>query len=250
MKILLLSLILAAPVHAAEPAKAPAKPAAAPAAEAPAKDPYKTDDQRSFYTIGFLMGRNVASFNLTPAEVKIVQAGLSDAALQKGPLVDVRFHQSRINDLLTKRMGAAAEGEKKKGQAYVDKWLKENKDKAKAIPGGGWMIEEKEGTGPVATKTDTVKAHYRGTTVDGVQFDSSYDRGEPTEFFLGRVIPCWTNAFSMMKAGGRVKLVCPSDVAYGDPGRPGIKPGATLLFDAELVEIVKPAEPAKDAKKK
>lgn len=245
MKLTLLSLLLAAaPAFAADAPKAGAPKAAAPKASvAASKDPFKTDDERAIYTIGFLMGRNVASFNMTPAEAKIIQAGLGDAILSKQPQVDVRFYQPRVNELLAKRMEGAAAKEKEKGRAFTEKFVKESKPQA--IAGGGWYLETKAGAGPMPLKTDTIKAHYRGTTTEGVEFDSSYTRGAPTEFALNGVIPCWTNGISMMKVGGKAKLVCPSDVAYGDPGRPGIKPGATLIFEVELVEIVKPEAPKK-----
>ncbi|MEK7389469.1 MAG: FKBP-type peptidyl-prolyl cis-trans isomerase [Elusimicrobiota bacterium] len=236
----ILALSLAAPLFAAE---TPSKPA---------QTPYKNDDERTVYTIGYMMGRNLAAFNLNASEIKVIAAGLADSIKHTPPTVDIQAYQGRINDMMQQRTAAAAVGEKAKGKAYVDKFLKENK--AVAITGGGWYLEEKAGTGPMPTKTDTIKAHYRGTTVDGAEFDSSYARNEPTDFELNRVIPCWTNGFAMMKVGTKAKLICPSDVAYGDPGRPGIKPGATLLFDVEFIEIVKPENPApasdKSAKKK
>lgn len=242
MKLALITLFLAAvPAFAAAP-KSAAKPAAP-------KEAYKTDDERAIYTIGFLMGRNLSPFDMTPAEAKIVQAGLADSVLNKDPKVDVRFYQPRVNEILGKRleaankrkeaaMASAAAPEKEKGRAFTESWVKEHKPQA--IPGGGWYLETKAGTGPIPSKTAAIKAHYRGTTIDGTEFDSSYKRGAPTEFSLDGVIKCWTNGISMMKVGGQAKLVCPSDVAYGDPGRSGIKPGATLIFEVELVEIVKP----------
>lgn len=252
MKLALISLLLsAAPAFAADAPKAEApKAAAKPAAKAPApKEAYKTDDERAIYTIGFLMGRNLTPFDMTPAEVKVVQAGLADSVLNKQPQVDVRFYQPRVNEILSQRLEAAnqrkekamasvAAPEKEKGRVFTENWVKENKPRA--IPGGGWYLETKAGTGPIPSKTAVIKAHYRGTTVDGEEFDSSYKRGEPTEFGLDGVIACWTHGISMMKVGGKAKLVCPSDVAYKDPGRPGIKPGATLIFEVELAEIVKP----------
>lgn len=244
MKLALICLFLAMPSFAADAPKA-----AAPKAAAKPKEAYKTDDERAIYTIGFLMGRNLSPFDMTPAEAKIVQAGLADSILHKDPKVDVRFYQPRVNEILGKRleaanarkekaMASAAAPEKEKGRAFTEKWVKEHKPQA--IPGGGWYLETKAGTGPIPSKTATIKAHYRGTTVDGEEFDSSYKRGAPTEFSLDGVIKCWTHGISMMKVGGQAKLVCPSDVAYGDPGRSGIKPGATLIFEVELVEIVKP----------
>ena len=93
-----------------------------------------------------------------------------------------------------------------------------------------------EGAGPVAT--DTVTVHYHGTLSDGTVFDSSVERGEPASFPLNRVIPCWTEGLQLMKPGGKARLVCPSDIAYGDRGSPPrIKPGAALVFEVELLSI-------------
>jgi FKBP-type peptidyl-prolyl cis-trans isomerase FkpA len=84
-----------------------------------------------------------------------------------------------------------------------------------------------------------VKVHYRGTLVSGKEFDSSYGRGQPASFPLNRVIPCWTEGLQTMKAGGKSKLVCPPNLAYGSSGRPGIPPDSTLIFEVELLEIAK-----------
>ena len=98
----------------------------------------------------------------------------------------------------------------------------------------------KEGTGDHPKATDTVKVHYRGTLLDGKEFDSSYKRGEPTSFPLNRVIPCWTEGVQTMKPGGKVKLVCPSNLAYGARGVPGLIPAdSTLVFEVELLSIGK-----------
>jgi FKBP-type peptidyl-prolyl cis-trans isomerase FkpA len=80
--------------------------------------------------------------------------------------------------------------------------------------------------------------NYRGTLVNGTEFDSSYKRNMPAEFPLNGVIPCWTEGVQKMKVGGKAKLVCPSDIAYGDQGRPSIPPGATLIFEIELLAIL------------
>ena len=96
----------------------------------------------------------------------------------------------------------------------------------------------KEGSGDAPKATDTVKVHYRGTLPDGKEFDSSYKRGEPTEFPLNRVIPCWTEGVQRMKPGGKAKLVCPPSIAYGERGAGGvIPPNATLNFEVELVSV-------------
>jgi FKBP-type peptidyl-prolyl cis-trans isomerase FkpA len=98
----------------------------------------------------------------------------------------------------------------------------------------------KEGSGESPKATDTVKVHYRGTLLDGKEFDSSYKRGEPTSFPLNRVIPCWTEGVQTMKPGGKVKLVCPSNLAYGARGVPGLIPAdSPLVFEVELLSIGK-----------
>ena len=96
----------------------------------------------------------------------------------------------------------------------------------------------REGKGSSPTAADTVKVHYRGTLMDGTEFDSSYKRSEPATFPLGRVIRCWTQGVQRMKVGGKAELVCPPELAYGDRGAGGvIPPGATLKFEIELLEI-------------
>jgi len=97
----------------------------------------------------------------------------------------------------------------------------------------------KEGTGPSPTANDTVRVHYRGTLPDsGKEFDSSYSRGEPAEFPLRRVIPCWTEGVQKMKVGGKAKLTCPPSIAYGAAGAPpAVPPNATLVFEVELLAV-------------
>jgi len=100
--------------------------------------------------------------------------------------------------------------------------------------------ELKAGSGPSPAATDTVKVNYRGTLADGTEFDSSYKRGQPAEFPLNRVIPCWTEGVQKMKVGGKAKLVCPPSIAYGDRGAGrAVPPGATLTFEVELLDIKK-----------
>ena len=107
-------------------------------------------------------------------------------------------------------------------------------------PSGIVITTLKEGTGASPKSTDTVKVHYRGTLLDGKEFDSSYGRGQPATFPLNRVIPCWTEGVQKMKVGGKAKLVCPAAIAYGETGHPPVIPGgATLTFEIELLEIAK-----------
>jgi FKBP-type peptidyl-prolyl cis-trans isomerase FkpA len=130
------------------------------------------------------------------------------------------------------------------GPADGDSASKAYLEKAVAMPGAtrtssGLVYRElTPGPGASPKVTDTVKVHYRGTLVDGTEFDSSYKRNEPAQFPLNRVIPCWTEGVQKMKVGGKSQLVCPSSIAYGDAGSPPAIPGgATLIFEIELLGI-------------
>ena len=97
----------------------------------------------------------------------------------------------------------------------------------------------KKGTGRQPTADNVVKVHYRGTLTNGSEFDSSYKRGQPASFPLRQVIPCWTEGVQKIKVGGKAKLVCPANLAYGSQGRPGIPANSTLIFEVELLDIVR-----------
>ena len=120
-------------------------------------------------------------------------------------------------------------------EGFLDKAAKE--PGSIKTPSGLIYTEVEPGTGPSPTATDTVKVHYRGTLMDGTEFDSSYKRNEPAEFPLTSVIPCWTEGLQRMKAGGKARLVCPANIAYGAEGRPGIPGGATLIFEIALIDV-------------
>ena len=128
--------------------------------------------------------------------------------------------------------------EQKAGQAILDKAAAEKG--ATKTASGLVIVPIKAGTGASPKATDRVKVHYHGTLADGTVFDSSVQRGEPATFPLNGVVPCWTEGLQLMKVGGKSRLVCPAALAYGDRGAPPrIKPGATLTFEVELLEIVK-----------
>ncbi len=124
--------------------------------------------------------------------------------------------------------------------AQTDALDKAAKEKGAVKTASGLIyLPLKEGKGANPKPTDTVRVHYKGTFPDGKEFDSSYKRGEPTEFPLNRVIPCWTEGVGMMKAGGKAKLTCPPGIAYGERGAGGvIPPNAVLQFEVELLGIV------------
>jgi FKBP-type peptidyl-prolyl cis-trans isomerase FklB len=133
---------------------------------------------------------------------------------------------------------ADAAKNKKAGKEFLEQNKK--KDGVVELPDGLQYKVLKKGTGASPKATDKVKVNYTGTLINGKEFDSSYKRGQPAEFPLNNVIPGWTEALQMMKVGGKWKLFIPSDLAYGDQGRGSvIPPGATLIFEVELLDIVK-----------
>ena len=218
------------------PASAPASAKPSPPARAPARAPAPlTDEQKPIYALGLLMQRSLDQFDLSAAELDIIKRALSDAAARK-PAIDIEEWGPKIEALAAARTDRVTAREKAASVVYLAK--------AAAEPGviktdSGLLYRDvSAGTGSSPTANDVVKVHYRGTLINGTEFDSSYKRNEPAQFPLGGVIPCWTEGVQKMKVGGKARLVCPSDLAYGDGGRPSIPGGATLLFEVELLEIV------------
>ena len=227
-----------APAAPASPA-APKAPAAAPKPAAPraaatAPGPM-TDDDKIVYSLGLSIYRSLGQFDLSPAEMELVKQALTDAA-EKKPAVDIAEWGPKIETLASARASRVASREKTASAAYLTKAASE----PGAIKTDSGMIyrELTAGTGASPKATDTVTVNYRGTLTNGTEFDSSYSRNMPAQFPLNGVIPCWTEGVQRMKVGGKAQLVCPSDLAYGDQGRPPtIAGGATLVFEVELLSI-------------
>ena len=198
----------------------------------------KTEDQKTLYALGLAISQNLSPFNLNEADLEMVKSGLSDGVLKRENKVELQTYGPKIQALQQIRLAALAEGEKKAGKSYLDKAAAE---KGVTKTASGMLYSSiKPGTGASPKATDTVQVHYQGTLTNGTIFDSSVQRGEPATFPLNQVIPCWTEGLQLMKVGGKGKLVCPSDIAYGDRGRPPkIPPGATLIFEVEVLDIVK-----------
>ena len=198
----------------------------------------ETEDQKTLYALGLALSRNLATFALTPAELETVEAGMSDGLFSKEKKVDIDKYGQKIQEMAQARSKAAAEKEKEAAKPFLEKMAQEKG--AKKLDSGVIYIEQKAGTGDAPKATDKVKVHYTGKLTDGTVFDSSVERGQPATFPLNQVIKCWTEGVQQMKVGGKAKIICPADVAYGDRGAPPkIKPGSTLQFDVELLEIVK-----------
>ena len=197
----------------------------------------KSDEDKTLYALGVALAGQLAPFALSPAEVDLVKAGLTDAALNRPHKAEPREYMGKIQELRTQRTAVVTAAEKKAGEAYLGKAAAE--PGAKKLDSGVIITTLKPGTGPSPKATDKVKVHYHGTLTDGTVFDSSVQRGQPATFPLNGVIKCWTEGVQQMKVGGKSRLVCPADAAYGERGAPPrIKPGATLVFEVELLEIV------------
>ncbi len=184
------------------------------------------------------MAQQLSQLDLSPAEMEILKQALTDAAAGK-PAIELSTWGPKINDFAKARMARAAVQEKARGKVYADKAAAEHG--ATRTASGLVYRELTAGKGVSPKATDKVKVNYRGTLINGTEFDSSYKRNAPAELPLNGVIPCWTEGMQRMKVGGKSRLVCPSDIAYGDQGRPPIPGGATLVFEIELLAINPPA---------
>ena len=201
----------------------------------------QTDDQKTFYALGLTLGRQIQVFDMTPEELEFVKAGMTAQVTGKEPAVDIQAFGPKLPELARTRSTARAEKEKEKSKSFLEQAAKEKG--AVRTESGLIYTSITEGTGAQPSATDIVKVNYRGTLPDGKEFDSSYKRNEPAQFPLNGVIKCWTEGVQKMKVGGKAKLVCPSDLAYGDRGTPGIPGGSALVFEVELLEVQKNEPP-------
>ena len=214
------------------------------AAPKPAASMLKTFDDSVSYSIGQNIGSNLKDPSMN-INFDILVSGMKDAKDGSSLLVldEMKSVMNKFNEKLTAKrtadMKAIAEKNKKTG----DEFLTENKKKegVTTTPSGLQYKVLVKGNGPSPADTSTVKVHYRGTLIDGKEFDSSYKRGEPAEFPVTGVIKGWTEALKMMHVGDKWELYIPSDLAYGEQGagNGAIEPNAVLIFEVELLDIVK-----------
>lgn len=208
-----------------------------------------SENAKVSYAIGFNMGQNLRKNIEDIVELAVLMQGLKDgfAGDDKAqlPLAELpkilRDFQAKRRKLVEQQRKELGEKNKKEGPAF----LAENAKKKGVVTtksGLQYMVLT-EGTGAVPKATDTVKVHYRGTLIDGTEFDSSYKRGEPAVFPLNRVIPAWTEGLQLMKVGAKYRLFAPANLAYGERGGGmQIGPHAVLIFDVELLNIEPPQE--------
>ena len=197
-----------------------------------------TEEQKTLYALGQLMSQSLATFDLKPEELAQVQKGLADGVGGVKGAINAEEYIPKVQELQRARMAVVAEKSVAAGAAFLDKASKEAG--ATKTASGIVIKHTKVGTGATPTASDQVKVHYEGHLIDGKVFDSSIARGEPATFPLSGVIACWTEGVQTMKVGGKARLVCPPNLAYGQNGSPPtIPPQATLVFDVELLDIVK-----------
>lgn len=203
-----------------------------------------TDMKKASYAIGQQIGGNLKQQNIE-FDADALTAALKDAAAGKNEMSkeDMQAAMMKLQEMAMKKQQESAETNAKAGKDFLEK----NKaaEGVKTTASGLQYIVVKEGAGASPKKEDTVRVHYTGTLTNGEKFDSSVDRGQPAEFPVGGVIPGWTEALQLMKVGGKAKLFIPPELAYGPSGRPGIPPNSVLIFEVELLDIVK-----QDTKKK
>ena len=196
-----------------------------------------TDEQKTFYAMGLAISQSISSFTLSESELELVTVGITDGVFKRPPKVDLQTFGPKIQLLQQARAAVLAEPEKKAGAAFLAKIAAE--PGAKKTESGAILKTIKEGKGAIPKISDMVKVHYQGTLIDGTVFESSAKQGEPAMLRVNEMSKCWAEGIQQIKVGGKSKLVCPSNLAYRDKGlTPFIKPGATLVFEIELLAII------------
>lgn len=216
-----------------------------PAGGVAAPSPLTTADQQerdSLYALGSWLARQLAGIKLEEKDLAPLEQGLADALLGRPLRVDPVKVGERVQVFLNERRGQMAAEQKRAGAGFVEA--------AKREPGAQRTVtglvyrDLVVGAGPSPKLKDRVKIHYRGTLADGAPFERGSDAGKTGDFTVNRVIPCWMESLQRMKVGGRARVTCISDLAYGDRGLPGkVLPGAPLQFELELIEILPPERP-------
>ena len=202
----------------------------------------KDEKAKASYSVGYQFGQNLKKMH-ADLDAGVLSKGLEDALSGKESLLSEEEMGSSLSDLRQKSMAAVQQELKEQAEKNLvegEKFLAENKTKegVKTTASGLQYKVLTEGEGPSPNAGDTVTVNYRGTLIDGTEFDSSYKRGEPATFPLTGVIPGWTEALQLMKKGSKWMLYIPPDLAYGERGAGNrIPPNSTLIFEVELISF-------------
>lgn len=204
-------------------------------ANAPGED---SAEAATIYALGQLMARTLENFALSAEELEFLWQGLEDGVLGRPPQVDLAAEADRLLALQSARRDRQLSRDREAGAQLVAAATTE--ENVERRPSGLVMQPIVAGHGARPSASDHVSVHYEGSLVDGTVFDSSRARGEPSTFPVRGVIACWTEALQLMQVGERSRIICPPQIAYGARGRPPvIRPDATLVFDIELLGIVR-----------
>ena len=197
----------------------------------------ESEEEKVVYAMGALLSRNLREFELTPEELPFLFRGIREGIEGSESPVPLAEYAPKIQARAASLRADRLTEEKDASAAFLA--LESGAEGAETFPSGLVMRVLEPGDGPSPTAADTVEVHYHGTLRDGSVFDSSVERGEPARFPLGRVVPCWTEALQKMSVGEKARITCPAEIGYGDRGAPpSIPPGAVLIFEIELLEIV------------
>jgi len=198
-----------------------------------------SERDQTLYAIGARLGRSLAPFALSEAELEMVLQGLRDAVLGRELAVNETAEQARIDALLRERRSVSLAKERDASAELLARAARE--PGAERTPSGLVLLALREGSGPSPNPGDTVRIHYHGRLRDGNVFDSSVERGLPVEVALPRALPCWREALLRMHVGGKSRLTCPAALALGERGDPPrVAGGAAVVYEIELLAIVSP----------
>ncbi|HPI36821.1 MAG TPA: FKBP-type peptidyl-prolyl cis-trans isomerase [Ignavibacteriaceae bacterium] len=208
------------------------------------KEDLKTQKDKVSYSIGLDIGKNMKT-NSIEVDSEILLQGLKDGLEGKDGLLTEEEIAQVMQEFQQELMAKQAAKQKEDGEKNMKEgaeFLEANKKKegVKVLPSGLQYKVIKSGDGPSPKETDKVKTHYKGTLINGTEFDNSYSRGEPAVFPVNGVIKGWTEVLQLMKVGDKWEVYIPADLAYGERGAGGtIPPNATLIFEVELLGIEK-----------
>lgn len=195
-------------------------------------------EARTLYTLGQLISRTLDKFTLTNEDLEWVKAGLEDGVMRREPKVDLAAEADGLHKMQEARRVASVDRERAAGAAFIAAMAEA--PGSTRHPSGLILQPLLAGAGERPDPNDHVRVHYEGRLIDGTVFESSRARGAPATLPVRGVIPCWSEALQSMRVGDRSRVVCPAELAYGDRGAPPvIKPGATLVFDIELLDVVR-----------
>jgi FKBP-type peptidyl-prolyl cis-trans isomerase FkpA len=206
----------------------------------------KTEEQKTLYAVGLVMARQLASFELTPEELRIVRLGLTDGIRGRKSRVDFTKYSKKSQELGIARRDAAGKKLEAKAADFIEAAAQvEGAVKTKS---GVIFLSLREGTGVQPVETDTVKLDFRNTLIDGKEMDSTYKNGAPESAKANEFLKCMTEGVLLMKPGGKSRIVCPPDTALGKESFGLIPPNATLVYEVELLEIIKESNVNKGTK--